>query len=337
MADREWGIPGDVVVHDEYFAASAVPQLWDLDMYLIQKAWELGIDGTGVSVSVDDTGCDENHPDIPEAIARRSFVGGDTGDRNGHGTWCVGRVLGRNGIGIAPGASLIVAKVLSDSGQGSTSGINAARVWAADNGADVISESLGGGGSSQSDINSINAAYEKGVQLVVAAAGNSGYRGGNTIGYPGRYLETFCIGSHDRNKRISSFSSGGRELDIATPGENVISCRPGGGYQTMSGTSMATPFFAGLMALVIHKRRIAGFADLYGADAWREFFDQQGFYEDAGDPGKDVRYSTGPQHSEMAGRTEMVCLPAVPVWTVGYRVGSNDSGQFSGSGPDVPG
>lgn len=293
MPDREWGIPDDLVRHDEVYAANAAPQLWDLDMYEIHKAWDMGITGKGVRVSINDTGGDENHPDIPTAVARRSFVGGDTGDRNAHGTWCIGRVLGRNGVGIAPEAELIVAKVLSDNGSGSTRGINEARVWAAKEGADVLSESLGGPGGSREDIDSIEEATELGVQLDVAAAGNSGYRGSNTIGYPGRYLETFCVGSHDSRKVISSFSSGGRELDIATPGENVISTRPGGGYQGMSGTSMATPFFAGLMALIIHKRRIAGHADLHGADKWREFFDQQGFYEDAGEPGKDVRYGLG--------------------------------------------
>lgn len=291
--DRVIGIPDDLIIHDEVYAMNQVPKLWDLEMYDIKRAWEMGITGKGVRVSINDTGCDENHPDIPKAVARKSFVGGDTGDRNGHGTWCVGRVLGRNGVGIAPEAELIVAKVLSDSGSGSTTGINAARVWAAENGADIISESLGGPQPNQSDVDSIRKAYKGGVLLDVAAAGNSGYRGGNTIGYPGRYLDTCCVGSHDNNKRISTFSSGGREIDIATPGENVVSTRPGGGYQGMSGTSMACPFFAGLMALIVHKMRIAGHADLRGADAWREFFDEQGFYEDAGEPGKDVRYGLG--------------------------------------------
>lgn len=61
----------------------------------------------------------------------------------------------------------------------------------------------------------------------------------------------------------------------------------------MSGTSMATPHFAGLMALVIHRRRMLGMPDLHGADAWRAFFDVQGFFSDGGEPGRDERFGLG--------------------------------------------
>ena len=293
-SEREWGIPGDHVVHDEVFAASAVPSLWDLSQYEIPKLWAMGVDGRGVTIAVNDTGYDPGHPDMPKAVDEWSFISGEqVQDRNGHGTWCAGRTSGRNGVGIAPASELIIAKVLSNGGSGSTSGINKGRVWAAKNGADVISESLGGPGGNRADIDSINEAYENGCSLVVCAAGNSGYNGSNTIGYPGRYLETYCVGSHNKNDQISNFSSGGRELDVATPGEQTVSCKPGGGYASMSGTSMATPFFAGLMALIIQRRRQAGFADLHGADEWRKFFSEKIFHDDKGEPGKDVRWGLG--------------------------------------------
>lgn len=296
MHDRECGIPGDHQTHPEMvYAADTVPDLWDMIEYEVAKIHALGIDGSGTVAAINDTGW-ASHPNLPEPKAGKNFSGGSNTflDGNGHGNWCIGRVLGRGGVGIAPKADLVVAKVLSDGGSGSTQGINAGRVWAAEQGADIISESLGGPQGSQSDVNSILRAYTEGCQLVVAAAGNSGYNGRNTIGYPGRYLETYCVGSHDRNGNISNFSSGGREIDVATPGSQVISTsHRGSGWATMSGTSMATPFFAGLMLLIIQKRRMAGHADIYGADNWREFFNQQGFHDDEGEPGKDPRWGLG--------------------------------------------
>lgn len=294
--DRIITIPPDHVVHEDIvFTSDEVPDIWSIPSEVFQPIWDMGITGKGVRVAVDDTGAARHHH-LPTPVASRNFTSGspsDVTDRNGHGTHCAGTVLGREGVGVAPEADLIVCKVLGDNGSGSTRGINEARIWAAGEGADILSESLGGPGGSQSDIDSINRATENGVQLDVAAAGNSGYRGSNTIGYPGRYLETFCIGSYRIDGRISSFSSGGRQLDCATPGEQIISCSHRGGFVAMSGTSMATPHFAGLMALVIQKRRMTGRGDIYGADAWRDFFTEEGMFSDGGETGRDDRFGLG--------------------------------------------
>ena len=286
-------LPPDLRRHEEYNQAN-FPGSWDMTQWLpkLEAAWAQGITGKGVKVAVDDTGVG-NHPNLPTPVAQRSFVGGSPTDRNGHGTWCAGRILGRGGVGIAPEADLINCKVLSDSGSGSSSGINQARIWASEQGADLISESLGGPQGSQEAIRSIEKAYENGVQLCTASAGNSGYNGRNTIGYPAKYLQTWCNGATRQDGSIATFSSGGREIDDATPGQQVVSCRPGGGWATMSGTSMSCPFRVGLQALIIHKRRRIGMPALYGAEAWREFFSQQGFYDDIMQPGKDVRAGLG--------------------------------------------
>lgn len=294
--DRKWGIPPDHIVHhDMVFTQSTVPQLWHIPKVVFQPIWDMGITGKGVIVAIDDTGVSP-HSDLPTPIKSRNFTnspGGGDIDRNGHGTHCAGTAVGRNGLGCAPEADLIATKVLSDQGSGATSWINAGRVWAAKEGADIISESLGGPSGGRQDMDSIDEAYEAGVSICVAAAGNSGYRGSNTIGYPGRYLTTGCVGAYRSDGQIATFSSGGREIDVATPGQEIISASYRGGYVAMSGTSMATPMFAGLMALIIHKRRITGFPDIKGMDAWREFFQTAGFMEDAGDPGKDVRFGYG--------------------------------------------
>jgi subtilisin len=294
--EREWGIPPDHRVHeDQVYPMASVPSLWHIPKDVFQPIWDSGITGKGVTISIDDTGVNP-HDNLPTPIASKNFTGSRGGgdvDRHGHGTHVAGTALGRNGLGAAPEADLIAVKVLSDGGSGSTAGINNGRIWAAEQGADIISESLGGGGSSQADKDAIDRAYQAGASICVAAAGNSGYKGRNTIGYPGRYMTTCCVGAYRKDGSIATFSSGGREIDVATPGQDIISASNRGGYVSMSGTSMATPMFSGLMALVIHKRRISGFPDISGMDQWREFFQNRGFMEDAGDTGKDNRFGLG--------------------------------------------
>lgn len=293
---RMCSIPPDTIVHENrVFPMGSVPALWHLPLTVFKPIWDNGITGKGVKIAINDTGVGP-HANLPSPIAAKNFTsssGGGNVDRNGHATHCAGTALGRDGLGVAPEASLISAKVLSDQGSGATTWINAGRVWSAEQGADIISESLGGSGGESADEVAINNAYKAGASICVAAAGNSGYKGNNSIGYPGRYLTTCCVGAYRSDGSIATFSSGGREIDVATPGQDIVSSSYKGGYVSMSGTSMATPMFAGLMALIIHKRRITGFPDIKGMDAWREFFQINGFMKDMGDPGKDVRFGYG--------------------------------------------
>lgn len=296
----EVGIPPDTVASDMSFAMA--PTLWHLPANTWSGIWG-HTQGAGVVCAVLDTGMND-HADLPTPLETRSFIRGESWrDGNGHGTHCAGTVLGRNGIGVAPAADLMVGKVLSNGGSGGSDGIAAGIRWAADEGADVISMSLGGGGAYEPTRQAIIYAESKGA-VVVAAAGNAGFNGRNTIGYPGRFLESLCVGAIQENGRIANFSSGGREVDVATPGQNIISASYRGGYTSMSGTSMATPFFAGLCCLIIEQQRREGHAQLSGVDAWRKFLAQ--WCEDAGDPGKDVRFGYGvPRYSEIVASLAM--------------------------------
>ena len=296
MYEPIYGIPPDTVVDDVVFAM-APTNLWHLPREVWDGIWSR-VTGRGVKVAVLDTGYTK-HVDGPEPVATKSFISGQAiTDGNGHGTHCAGTVLGRNGIGVAPGADLIVGKVLSNQGSGGSPGIAAGIRWAVDAGADVISMSLGGGGPDAGTNDAIDYAVAHGV-IVNAAAGNAGYNGANTISWPAKYVKCLCDGAYRSDGQIAGFSSGGREIDWATPGQDIISfAANGSGYQSMSGTSMATPFGSGLLALIIELMRREGAVSWTGPDAVREFFKK--YCEDRGAPGHDVRFGHGvPKASEI--------------------------------------
>lgn len=225
----------------------------------VPEAWKT-TKGKGVKVAILDTGCDGDHRDLKDRIvAAKDFTGSRSGwsDVQGHGTHVAGVVVAaENGVGmvgVAPEAQLIVAKVLDDRGSGLSSWIAAGIDWSVDQGADVISMSLGGGAADARTLTAIRRARSKGV-IVIAAAGNEGPREG-TIGYPGGFPESVCVGAVDDQLRVAGFSSRGRELDVAAPGVNIRSCYPGDRFATMSGTSMATPYVAGAGALYVADKK----------------------------------------------------------------------------------
>lgn len=230
-------------------ALMRIPELWNSSQ------------GEGIKVAVLDTGCDLTHADLQGAIiASRSFVPEeDVEDLNNHGTACSGIIAARaNGvgmIGIAPRASLIIGKVLSNRGAGSMEAITMGIRWAVQQGADIISMSLGSAESTPDLSTAVHEALAKGT-IIIAAAGNSGSYGINTVGYPARYGSVISIGSHDKNGNVSGFSSRGGDIDFIAPGENIISCGKSGTYVKMSGTSFATPIVAGICALILAKHRL---------------------------------------------------------------------------------
>lgn len=293
--ERKIGIPPDHWVDTEtvFPMSNSLPaSAWHVTDTM-RELHRRGIDGRGVTVAVNDTG-ETTHPFLPKPIASRDFTGSRNGTRDmqGHCSHCQGIV-----IAVAPKVNLIIAKVLGDSGSGSTTGINAGRVWAAEQGADVISESLGdnGGPPIAADLAAYDRAYASGVSICCAAAGNAGYRGSDSVGRPGSYTgHNLSIGALQPGwTTIAPFSSGGPALRFSAPGQRIVSCRPGGGWVIMDGTSMACPWFAGLCALVISWRRGCGLADLRGPKEWTDFFVTNKLTIDLGQPGWDPRHGNG--------------------------------------------
>ena len=299
MKYRKLHIPPDLVRGPEIQSDSqALPNLWHHTFTKISELHAKGITGKGVKIGIADTGF-RPHPLLPTPIAIKDFTRSSSGtrDNNGHQSHCNGIALGRrdengNALGIAPDAELLVAKVLGDSGSGSTSGINAGRIWLAEQGAEVISESLGDGGGPpiQEDLRAFDKAYENGVHICVAALGNAGFRG---VGRPGSYPHNCGVAALRENGTRADFSSVGDPADLACPGQNIISCGLSNNLVSMSGTSMATPLCAGILALVIQYRQQIGLPALKGYKAWREFWKDPRFVADAGRPGHDPEYGYG--------------------------------------------
>lgn len=207
-------------------------------------------DGSGVVVCVLDTGIDSDHPDLTYLMAR-DFTGSASGteDIQGHGTHTAGTVSAiDNEIGVVGSsqASLIIGKVLGDDGSGSNAGIAAGINFCVDQGADIISMSLGGPYPSSVMESALYRAEQAGI-WVFAAAGNDG---SNQVGYPAgyRFPHLYSVSATNKSNQLTYFSNYGK-VEMACPGLDILSTVPGGTYDRYSGTSMATPICAGVGAL----------------------------------------------------------------------------------------
>ncbi|GAB4440143.1 MAG: hypothetical protein D6742_06615 [Cyanobacteria bacterium J069] len=253
---------------------------WSNNRVNAPEAWNQGYTGRGVVVAVVDTGVDYTHSDLdanmwrnPQEIAGNGidddgngfvddvrgwdFADGDNDpmDRNGHGTHVAGTIAAENndmGItGVAYNAQIMPVKVLRDNGSGTYTSVAQGIRYAADNGADVINLSLGGGYSAE-----VAAAIEHAVSqgaIVVMAAGNEGAaQPSNPASLAIQW--GLSVGAIASDGLIASFSNragaDSRMQHVVAPGVGVVSTIPGDRYRSLSGTSMAAPHVAGVVALM---------------------------------------------------------------------------------------
>ncbi|MGG0737702.1 S8 family peptidase [Niallia taxi] len=218
--------------------------------------------GKGMKIAILDTGCDTTHPDLQERIiGGYNFTDDDNSnpdiytDYNGHGTHVAGTIAAvenANGVvGAAPESSLLIVKVLNGQGSGQYDWIANGIHYAIEQNVDIISMSLGG----PDDVQALHDAVKRAVDnqiLVVCAAGNEGDGRDTTeeLGYPAAYNEVISVGSVDFTRSSSEFSNSNREVDLAAPGENILSTYLNGQYARLSGTSMAAPHVSGGLALI---------------------------------------------------------------------------------------
>ncbi len=242
------------------------------------QAWQdFGVTGKNVTIGIIDTGIDYNHPDLGngfgpsfKVVGGYDFVNNDNDpiDDHGHGTHVAGIAAG-NGTdfkGVAPDANLVAYKVLGSGGWGYDSWIIAAIERSADpdqnpdtdDALDVVSMSLGRPPIADDPVvMAVNNAVAKGIVFTIAAGNNGDYF---TVDSPGIAEGAITVGATDNYKNTAYFSSKGPtqgtmqiKPEVAAPGVDINSSFPGGKYQTLSGTSMATPHVAGAVALLLEK------------------------------------------------------------------------------------
>jgi subtilisin family serine protease len=256
--------------------------------------------GDGVVVAVLDTGIEPSHPAFAGVeIIRQDFTGEGDDDQHGHGTHCAGTIFGRSTdgtrIGVAPGVKrALIGKVLGAQG-GSSDQIARGIQWAVDNGANVISMSLGmdfpglvkqledAGFPTELATSLALQDYGANVQLferlaafvrarapfgqstvIVAAAGNESRRDEHpdfeiAVSPPAvseGFISVAALGDGDQGLTVAPFSNTG--ANVSGPGVRIVSANIGGGLTAKSGTSMATPHVAGLAALWAEKIRTTG-------------------------------------------------------------------------------
>ncbi|WP_441233471.1 S8 family peptidase [Bradyrhizobium sp. 930_D9_N1_4] len=241
---------------------------WGIKRLKVDRLWQSGFTGKGVLVGHLDTGVDGAHPALKGAIGRFAEfdLAGDEvpnakpWDSGSHGTHTAGTIAGRPVVkgkfGVAPDAQLASAMVI-EGGQ-VIERILAGMDWVVGSGCRILSMSLGLRGFTpafQAVIDSLRAANV----LPVIAAGNEGAL---TSRSPGNYANVLSIGAMDVKNKVADFSSSqrfNRPINplcpaLAGPGVAITSCVPGNLYETMDGTSMATPHIAGLAALLLQAR-----------------------------------------------------------------------------------
>lgn len=225
-------------------------QEWNYDMIEAPEAWDTVPGSSSTKIAVLDTGIDSDHPNLEDFVDTslgESFVGGDTDDGAGHGTHVAGTIASYGDVsGVMQETTLIPVKVLDDDGSGSMYNIQQGITHAASEDADVINMSLGGGEYDDAMEEAIETANDQGT-VVVAATGNDSIQ---DVSYPAAYDNTIAVGSVTSDESRSSFSNYGEELDVMAPGSDIYSTTPNENYETMSGTSMATPHVVGVMGLI---------------------------------------------------------------------------------------
>ncbi|KAM5462371.1 Secreted subtilisin-like serine protease sub5 [Microsporum audouinii] len=217
--------------------------------------------GAGVWAYVVDSGVDIRHSEFRgRAVWGSNQVDNQNSDGTGHGTHVAGTIAGKT-YGIAKKAKVIAVKVLNSEGKGPTSGIIAGINWSINNARQngmlhksVINMSLGG--SYSAGLNHATAQAIKAGIFVSVSAGNDNINSNNNSPASEKSVCTIAASMEDDSK--ASFSNWGPAVDLYAPGHNILSARPGGGSQVMSGTSMAAPHACGVAAYLIAKEGIPG-------------------------------------------------------------------------------
>lgn len=311
---HDYRLPPDLIVGPEYALASAAPTNWGMNFMLIEALRKFS-NGKGIRVGVIDTGIDLKHEQFASGrvIATRVFTGESSiYDGNGHGAHVAATIGGDDpNIGCAQGVELVIGKVLTNGGSGRSDGIGAGIEWCDAQGCHIISASLGGPSPDQWTEAALRKFTGRGGYALIAA-GNERQQG-RTVGYPAAYPFCLPVAAIDSNGKVASFSNPGKDnkqLSISAPGVNIASAKAGGGYVTMSGTSMATPMAAGIAALFLGGCLATGRA-FPPPEEFRKILFTRAL--DAGAPGTDRDYGPGILRADLLARYLVADAPPLAV------------------------
>ena len=318
---------------------------WGIRITHVDQAWDIVRGSPSVVVAVIDTGVDANHPDLAGVLLPGmtvltspdpTCVPGSTIDDNGHGTHVAGLIgaNGNNGIGIAGvafGVKILPIKALDCQGAGLLSDVAASIIWATDHGVRIINISLGSDAAQATLEDAIRYAVAHNV-FVVTAAGNCGVistRCGvvNEPQYPGAYPESFAVAATDSSDLRASFSNVDSYVALAAPGSRIWSTTPTypttisrntpgtQSYAAFSGTSQASPFVAGVAALLLSQNATLSAAQL--ADRLRSTADTLGLAV------PNSTFGSGRVNAYRA----VTAIPGVPTYGAAYQRPASFTGQ----------
>jgi thermitase len=291
-AEPDFLLNASVTPNDPFYplqwAVNDTPGDHDIDA---PEAWNARTSCTKIAVL--DTGVDTDHPDLVGNIYKspdipnnnkdddgngyvddtygwNAITGKGSGeDDNGHGTHVSGIIggHGNNGTGVAGicwSASIVPVKFMNSQGKGSTSDAIDGMEYAAKKGAKIINASFGCPSSSESLHDAVDYVQDKGVLLVVAS-GNDSENIDTHPEYPASYTDSniLAVAASTDEDALASFSNyGDTAVDVAAPGDDIYSTYLGGGYKYLSGTSMASPYAAGLAAMLKKQESGATYSNL---------------------------------------------------------------------------
>ena len=248
-------------IKNDEFRGVSLGRIYGINMIQAKSFWQKSLKGEGINIAVIDSGCDINHINLKDRIVGvRNFTDEDGKnpniviDRVGHGTHVTGIIAanGANGIvGVAPNANIYVLKAINKTGSGKLSWVVNAIYYAIEKKVDIISMSLGMSANNEKLERAVKEAISKNI-LVVCAAGNEG--DGNAMdfqySYPAAYIDVISVGAVDKKGEPAYFSSANLVIDVVAPGVDIISTYPNNSYASLTGTSMATPYVSGSLALL---------------------------------------------------------------------------------------
>ena len=252
---------------------------WGLTKLGVETLWKQGLTGKNVTVGHLDTGVDAEHPALKGQIADfaewdflgRKLDNAAPHDSAMHGTHTAGTIcgaaVGGRSVGVAPDAKLYSGLVIE--GGDTTARILGGLDWLVGLGVRIVSMSLGYPGYTPVFTRLIQILASRNI-LPVFAIGNEGP---NTSRSPGNYPESMAIGAIDQAGHTATFSGSQQfprkvdpnKPDCVAPGVGIISAKPGGGWQEMDGTSMATPHVAGIAALLLEAKPSASAGEIQNA------------------------------------------------------------------------